>query len=139
MNKTNTHKRGYFRNRVFTIDNITGKIEEYEVANLELHAKASNTKFSMIFRDKIPKYELNILSLYLYLIQIEEGSYINITFENLAKHFDSTRQRISRMLRTMADMQLLKYRPNQIMLNPEILFKGSKHRRDDKITKYQRF
>ena len=134
--KTNV-KVGHLNHQIILRDKRTGELTDYGDAEIRTEERYRNKGFVMIWpRIKSQIFELNFLFL---LIRAMESNYIIMTDEQLAKKFETTRQRIGRVKQKLKKDKIIKYAPGIIFVNPDFIFRGNAYKREEITHAYYRF
>lgn len=134
--KTNV-RVGHLNHQIILRDKRTGELTDYGDAEIRTEEKYRNKNFVMIWPNiKSQIFELNFL---FFLIRAMESNYVHIKDEQLAKKFETTRQRIGRIKQKMKADKIIKYAPGIIFVNPQFIFRGNAYKREQAITAYYRF
>ena len=134
--KTNV-RIGHLNKKVILLDHLTGELTDYGDAEIRTEERYRNKGFVMIWpRIKSQIFELNFL---FFLIRAMESNYIIMTDEQLAKKFETTRQRIGRIKKKLKADKIIKYAPGIIFVNPDYIFRGNAYKRDEITNAYYRF
>ena len=134
--KTNV-KVGHLNHQIILRDKRTGELTDYGDAEIRTEERYRNKGFVMIWpRIKSQIFELNFL---FFLIRAMESNYIIMTDEQLAKKFETTRQRIGRVKQKLKKDKIIKYAPGIIFVNPDFIFRGNAYKREEITHAYYRF
>ena len=134
--KTNV-RVGHLNHQIILRDKRTGELTDYGDAEIRTEERYRNKNFVMIWPNiKSQIFELNFL---FFLIRAMESNYVIMTDEQLAKKFETTRQRIGRIKKKLKADKIIKYAPGIILVNPKFIFRGNAYKRDEITSAYYRF
>ena len=101
---------------------------------------APNRNFGMLFFDTLSfKVQFNSTQFLFWLMSISAKNKVTKKAEDIAKTFNTSRQRIDRMKRKLKEQGFIKYIPNVIFINPDFYWRGSASMRESAAEEYLNF
>lgn len=134
-------KKSTLSESLYIKDKITGEFIEYKDNVIISRRSTPNKNFTMIFPKQINpiKKDFNILTFMNWLILIARRNIIFMTSEQIAKKYDTTRERIDRIKKKLSDLEYIKTKPGVIFINPYYAWRGSNRQREAAIEEYSEF
>lgn len=114
----------------------TNVIEINEVQYKEVVFKEQDKNFIKLWCNFSNIVEDKIKILFYILQNMNNKNLYVIYINDFSKKFNTTRQRISRIIKEYEKSNFIKYKHNIIFVNPEVFFKGSAYNRNKCRNKY---
>ena len=128
------------KDNIIIHDNTTGELKEYRHNVLYMRDHAPNRNFGMLFFDTLSfKVQFNSTQFLFWLMSISAKNKVTKKAEDIAKTFNTSRQRIDRMKRKLKEQGFIKYIPNVIFINPDFYWRGSASMRENAAQEYLNF
>ncbi len=128
------------KDNIIIHDNTTGELKEYRHNVLYMRDHAPNRNFGMLFFDTLSfKVQFNSTQFLFWLMSISAKNKVTKKAEDIAKTFNTSRQRIDRMKRKLKEQGFIKYIPNVIFINPDFYWRGSASMRESAAEEYLNF
>ena len=128
------------KDNIIIHDNTTGELKEYRHNVLYMRDHAPNRDFGMLFFDTLSfKVQFNSTQFLFWLMSISAKNKVTKKAEDIAKTFNTSRQRIDRMKRKLKEQGFIKYIPNVIFINPDFYWRGSASMRESAAEEYLNF
>ena len=128
-------KIAHLNHQVILRDKRTGELTDYGDAEIRTEEHQRNKGFLMLWTQGL-KSNVFELQFVFFLVRAMQSNYIHMTDEQLAKHFECTRQRIGRLKRQLEKDNLIICKPGIIFVNPSFIWKGSAYNREKAEIEY---